>query len=285
MGNRTLTESEIVAWEASLRQADVSQEIRSTFIRHWVEEELLYQAAEDLGLMDDAWVAQRLDEISRTLLISRMLDLEYGKIKPPSAVAIQKYFQQNSSEFTWPHLHLVVDYWRSEDRRSLEQLRSNLVRGRQAGIWSGKAGTLENGRITLDGVDSSIPEVWNVTSRLSTGEVSRVMQINKDNWIFKLIDRREIGEPQGLDDVQEEIMQRLMEETRHNVKDEFIRRLVDEFRRSGQLQWPSQPRPAVSKPCSSARLSFSAVFRQVQFSAAAADSHPFSASRCRDSHR
>ena len=248
MGNRTLTESEIVAWEASLRQTDVSQEIRSTFIRHWVEEELLYQAAEDLGLMDDAWVAQRLDEISRTLLISRMLDLEYGKIKPPSAVAIQKYFQQNSSEFTWPHLHLVVDYWRSEDRRSLEQLRSNLVRGRQAGIWSGKAGTLENGRITLDGVDSSIPEVWNVTSRLSTGEVSRVMQINKDNWIFKLIDRREIGEPQGLDDVQEEIMQRLMEETRHNVKDEFIRRLVDEFRRSGQLQWSSQPRPAVSKP-------------------------------------
>ncbi len=242
VGDRKLTASEISAWEASLNQAEIPQEARSTFIRHWVEEELLYQEALEQGLDSDAWVAGRLDEIMRDLLIARLLETRYEKIVTPSAAAIKTYFDQNASEFTWPHLHLEVEYWRSEDRRSLERLRSNVQRGRQAGIWTGKAGTLENGRIALNGRSSTIPEVWDVVSRMSVGEVSTVRHIDDNFWVFKLIDRRESGEQQGLEDVRDEIKMRLVEQARANARENAVRKLVDKYRHSGKLYWSTQSR-------------------------------------------
>ncbi|MDP8238033.1 MAG: peptidylprolyl isomerase [Candidatus Hatepunaea meridiana] len=246
VGDRKLMASEITAWEASLRQANVSQEVRSAFIRNWVEKELLYRAALDGGFAKDAWVMQRLDEITRTLLVSRLLEIEYQKLTTPVPSAIHTYFQQNSHEFIWSHLHLSVDFWRSNDRKGLERLRSNLQRGRQAGIWTGNAGSLENGRITLDGPESASPEVWKVVLRLPLGQVSKVININDDYWVFKLIDRREAGEPQGLDDVRDEIVLRLMEEARKNIKEELVRELVNEYHHKGRLQWSSQPRSTVT---------------------------------------
>jgi len=37
---------------------------------------------------------------------------------------------------------------------------------------------------------------------------------------------------------------RLMEETRSNVRDDIVRKLVDEYRRSGRLYWSTQSRQA-----------------------------------------
>ena len=248
VGNRTLTASEIATWEVSLRQLDIPQEVRSAFIRHWVEDELLFQASLELGLDEDPWVAQRLDEIKRSLLVSRLLEKEYRKITTVSPGLVHSYFKEHAGEFVWSHLHLVVDYWRSTDRKGMDRLRSNLQRGRQAGIWSGKVGDLESGRISLDGPESTAPEVWKVVSRMVVGQVSRVLHLNEDYWAFKLIDRREAGEPQGIDDVHDEIVQRLLEEARRTVKDELIRELIEEYRRSGKLQWAKQPRtPATAK--------------------------------------
>lgn len=244
VGNRTLTASEITTWEASLRQLDIPQEVRSAFIRHWVEDELLFQASLERGLDDDPWVAQRLEEINRSLLVSRLLEIEYRKITTVSPGMVHSYFKENAGEFVWSHLHLVLDYWRSTDRNGMDRLRSNLQRGRQAGIWSGKVGDLENGRISLDGPESTAPEVWNVVSRTVVGQVSHVLCLNDDYWVFKLIDRREAGESQGLDDVHDEIVQRLLEEARRTVKDELIRELIEEYRRLGKLQWAKQPRTA-----------------------------------------
>jgi len=243
VGDRKLTTSEVIAWEASLRQAEVPQELRSVFVRHWVEEELLYQAALEQGLMTDAWMAQRLDEITRSLLVSRLLETEYRKITPPAPSAVKAYFQKNSSEFVWPCLHLDVEYWKSDERIGMEGLRSNIQRGRRAGIWMGKAGSLENGHIELNGEGSTDPDVWRVVKCLVSGQVSQVLLVNDNYWVFKLIDRREPGEPQGYDDARDEIVLRLTEKTRRNVRDELVRKLVDEYHREGKLFWSARPRP------------------------------------------
>ena len=246
VGERTLTASEVDAWEASLRQPEVSQEARSTYIRHWVEEELLYQEAVGQGILKDAWVLQRLDEIKRQLLVSRMLEHECSELNMPSPQIVEAYFKQNSNEFVWSCLHLIVEYWRSADHKGIEQLRSNVQRGRQTGIWTGKAGSLDHGRITLDGPGSAAPEVWSVVSRMSPGQVSPVRLVNDEYWVFKLIDRREQGEQQGIEDVRDEIVMRLMEEARSDVRNELVRNLVDKYRHSGELYWSAPMRPAVA---------------------------------------
>ena len=245
VGDRTLTTSEIDAWEASLRQAELPQDAKITYIRHWVEEELLCLEAIDRNLHKDPWILQRLDEIKRQLLTSRLLEQEYQTLNKPSPQAVEAYFNRNSSEFIWACLHLVIEYWRSADRVGIERLRSNVQRGRQTGIWSGEVGSLDHGRITLDGPGSAAPEIWSVVSRMSIGEVSPVIFVNGDYWVFKLLDRREQGEQQGLEDVRDEIVMRLMEEARRNVHSELVRKLAEQYRRSGRLFWSTQPRAGV----------------------------------------
>ncbi len=241
VGERILTADEVNAWEASLRGTDVPQDARSAYIRRWVEVEILYREARNNNLTNDAWVIQRLDEVTRDLLVSRLLEIEYGKLQQPSPASAQSYFQQNSSEFVWAHEHLVVEYWRADERHGMEILRSNVQRGRQSGLWTGRTGSLENSRIALDGPWSAAPEVWRVVSRMKTGQVSQVTKINGSYWVFKLIDRREEGDPQGIEDVMDDIVARLIEESRRQLREEIVRGLMDRYRRDGELEWSIQP--------------------------------------------
>ncbi|NQU05550.1 MAG: hypothetical protein HQ568_05615 [Calditrichaeota bacterium] len=242
VGDRTLTAGEVTAWEVSRRQQDISKDVRSAFIRHWVEEELLYRAAIDRKLREDAWVSKRLDELECSLLISRLLELEYRTIQQPSSNAVNDYFQQHCKEFTWAHIHLEIEYWRSNEKQSMTHLRSNTQRGRHAGIWTGEADGLNTGHIEIDGPDSASPEVWRIVSRMKVGAVSQVLHLNDEYWFFKLLDRREAGDQQGIDDVHDEIVIRLIEETRRQMRDDLVRKLIEEYRKSGQLYWSTQPR-------------------------------------------
>ncbi len=237
VGDRILTASEISTWEISLNQPEVPQEVRSEFIRRWVEEEILYQAAVERKFDSDPWVVQRIDELSRTLAVTRMLELETNKLTSPSISEVKEYFQEHSSEFVWSHVHLVIDYWSSDNRNGMDRLRSNLLRGNNTSIWSGDIGTLDNARISLDGPESTTPEIWNVIHSMKIGATSQVHSLNDRLWVFKLIERYEPGEPKGFDNVQDEIKARLMDNLRHQQRDNLIRSLVDEYQQAERLQW------------------------------------------------
>ena len=173
---------------------------------------------------------KRLDELEHSLLISRLLELEYRNIQQPSSNAVNTYFQQHCKEFTWIQVHLEIEYWRSIEEQPMNHLRSNIQRGRQAGIWTGQADGLSTGRIEIDGQDSVSPDVWQIVSRMKVGSVSQVFHLNDEYWFFKLLDRREAGDPQGGDDVHDEIVMRLIEDTRRQVRDDLVRKLINEYR-------------------------------------------------------
>lgn len=245
VGDRVLSTSEVSAWEASLHQPEVPAEVRYSYIRHWVEEELLYQSALDNGLLNDPWVVQRVEEITRSLMVSRLLEKETAQISRPTPSVIQNYFEKAQSEFVWPSIHLVVEFWHADDREGMERLRKNIQRGRLTGLWAGDERELQNGKISIDGEGNASPDVWKIVSRLNIGQVSQVVNILDSYWVFKLVDRREAGEPQGLDDVLDEIVLRIMEESRKNVRDEFVKALVEKNRRAGKL-YLSEPSPTVA---------------------------------------
>ena len=251
VGDRVLTANEVTAWEVSLRQGNVSQEIRWHFIRRWVEEELLYKAALDRGIDNDPWVLQRMDELTRTLLVARMLELEATKVPEPSPQAVRDYFQDHSSEFVWSCDHLVVDYWVSTELGALQRLRANLLRGGNIGIWGGGIGSLDHGKIALDASGSTTEEIWQAVSRLRVGEISQVLTITDDPaqsaqeenhfWVFKLIERYMAGTPQKFEDVSDDIVIRLAEKAHRSIREEMVRNLAEEYFESGRLRLPNQP--------------------------------------------
>ena len=237
VGDRALTVSEVNAWEASLGQAEVPQEVRSEFIRRWVEDEILYKAALERNLNSDPWIVQTIDELSRTLMVNHLFELESAKLTTPTIGEIREYFQANSAEFVWSADHFVIEYWSSADQTGMNQRRSNLLRGNNSAIWSGDLGALDNSRISLDGPESTTPEIWKVVIAMKIGETSKVLFLNDRYWVFKLIEKFEPGELKGLENVQDEIRDRLMNGLRQELRDNLVKSLVDEYLKAGKLQW------------------------------------------------
>ncbi len=232
----TLSTSEVSAWEASLAHPP-SQEARTNYIRHWVDEELLYQEAVKNDLLNDPWVAERVDDLVRSLAIARYLEKDIKNMSRPTPTHVKEYYQQHSNEFVWENVHLVVNYWRCETPGGMDKLRSNLLRGNNNSIWTGTPGGLDHNRISINGKDGTDPQLWKVVSRLKVGQVSSVKRILSAYWILKLDDRFEKGDPKSIDEVQEEISARLMEESIRNRKETIIQKLIDEYSRDGRLQW------------------------------------------------
>jgi len=235
VGNRNLTEAQLATWGASLGLQGADRETRAAYINRWVEDELLYQAAVDRGLLQDAWVAEKRDDLLRQLLTARLLELESRQIPQPTAAEITQYYREHSAEFVWQQRHLVVDYWRSDASAGMESLRNSLVRGREDWIWTGAAGGLDNGQITMDGPGSAAPDVWNICATLKVGQVTPVTRFNDVSWIFKLIDRREPGTTRDIEDASGEIAQRLFEAVRDRRRTELVSRLTEQFQRQGKL--------------------------------------------------
>jgi len=231
-----LSTSEVSAWEASLPHPP-SQEARTNYIRHWVDEELLYQEAIKNDLLNDPWVAERVDELVRSLAIARYMEKDIMKMTRPTPTQVKEYYQMHSSEFVWENLHLVIDYWRCETHGGMDKLRANLLRGNNNSIWTGTPNGLEHSRITINGKDDTDPKLWKTVSKLKVGQVSTVQNILSAYWILKLADRFEKGDPKSIDEVQQEISARLMEESIRNRKDAIIQKLIDEYSRDGRLQW------------------------------------------------
>ena len=235
--DRMLTTNEVNAWEASLQQSNVPRNARQKFVEQWVEEELLFQAALDNDLDEDPWVKQRIDELTRSVIISRYLTLESNKLPQPSPRTVRDYFEQRRQEFVWAHLNLVVEYWRSDDKTGMDKLRAKLLRGHTNDYWYGKAESLDNGRISLDGQGSADPTVWNTISKLEEAQVSPVLKIDKDYWIFKLKEKHKPNEPKEIDSVRDEIVARLIEEGRRQHHEKLIRSIVEKYRHNGWLDW------------------------------------------------
>lgn len=252
VGDAVLYQDDLAAWEASMREGPVSEEARAAFVRRWVEDELLYQEALSRDLLSDPWVTDRVAELTRRMAVARLLELEAQGVRQPSQDALQAYFQAHSPEFTWPHLHLVAEYWSSPNQLALSQLRSNLISGRPPGIWAGSSGELESGTLTLDGPGSAAPEVWRVLEGMGAGEVSQPIRLSDRYWVFKLKERRKPGSMQTLEDVRDDIAARLIYEEMEKRRAELIARLADEYRRSGRLVWttaaeipPAKTDPAI----------------------------------------
>lgn len=235
--DRVLTASEVSAWEASLRQVSITEETRLAFIRRWVERELLYQEALSRNIPNDPWIAERLDEISQRLIVSRFIELDASRLPRPTPNQVKEYYKEHSSEFVWEHLHLEIEYWQSDTREGMDQLRARLLRGTQNTDWDIVPGSLVHERISLNGPASTDPSIWNIIVKLKEGEVSNLVPIKDSFWIFKLINHNEAGEAKGIDEVQDEILARLTEDDQQTRREELIRNLIDKYRREGFLHW------------------------------------------------
>jgi len=238
VGSQTLTENEVTAWEASLQQKEVAVEARAAFIRRWVEEELLVQAAQERGLLDDPWVQTRIDEVSRKLLTARLIETESANIPAPTRLEIETYFKVHQDEFVWDKLHLSIEYWRSASRPTLERLRRDLVSARPTPVNPKEQAPVDSGRFEVTDPAGVDPTAWKLFGWLNAGQLSYPVYYRDTYWMFRLARRDNAGTDKSLEDVREEISSRLLESARVKKQEGMLKEITAVYRKSGKLDWP-----------------------------------------------
>lgn len=246
VGNQTLTESEVEAWEASLQQNKIPEEARSAFIRRWIEEELLAQAAQDRGLLDDPWVQTQVDETLRKLLTARLIEIESANIAAPTRLEIETYFKVHQDEFVWERLHMKIEYWQSSSRPTLERLRRDLASARPTPLDPKENAPVDSGQFEITDPTGVDPSAWKLFGRMNTGQLSYPIYFRNTYWMFRMQRRDEAGSTKTMEDVREEISARLLEGARAKRQAELIKQLTDDYRKSGKLEWPFQNAPDTS---------------------------------------
>ena len=237
VNDEVLSTADIADWEAALGGGSVSRETRLSFVRNWVEEELLYQEALSKNLLEDPWITERLEKIKHSLLITRLMDSEALNSPLPTAQAIKTFYQEHSAEFVWPVEHLEVEYWRSSTSEGMAQLRADLLKSKKDIIWTGHSGDMHHDRISIDGAGGADPKIWTVVSAFRVDDYSGVLKIDEAFWIFKLINRLEAGSPKGIEAVQSEITAVLLEADHVKRREELVQNLIKEYREDGRLIW------------------------------------------------
>jgi len=234
--DQVLTAGDLDAWELTVSQKESNPNLRGEFVRHWVEQELLYQEALTRRMEEDPWVIQRLGELKRDLMVARMMEIEDGNISSPTQDQITRYYKDHQNEYVWSKVHYTLEYWCASDFYGLDRVRANLIKGKVPGIYGG-SGQMENGRLSIEGSEDTTPEIWRVISDMNNGEISKVINSQKKFWIFRMLQRTQPGSPKDILDVEEDIKGRLIEVQRHINREDLVRTLVDDYRSSGRLEW------------------------------------------------
>lgn len=239
--DRSLTSSELLIWEASLRQKSVPEDARRAFVKSWVDDEVVYAAAIESGLMLDEWVIERFDEIKKKLLMARYLELKTLNVPEPTPSAIRDYYQNHENEFTLENPRYRVHYWCGMTDKEMVELRNAASKSNVELSKFLNASEIDSGSIIIDDPAIVHPEIGKVITSLKPGQLSGVQLVEQQYWVFKLLDVRNKGEKQTLEDVRDIITHRLREENRNRIRENLIRNLVDDYRRTGKLIWNDPP--------------------------------------------
>jgi hypothetical protein len=243
VGDRMLTIPELQIWESSLQNQVISTEMRTAFIRNWVDQEILVQASKDIGLDTDPWVEGRLDELHRELLVARYLELDAVNIPPPSLGAVMSYFDQHGSEYVWTKPHLTVQYWRSGSRAPLDRIRGEMTSSRPTPLQPSEIAKIDTGRIEIDDPAILNSTVWKQISWMQPGQLGYPVSIDRTYWMFKVLRHDPAGSRKQLADARDDIVSRLLEEQRTNRRAELTQKLEKEFAADGRLQWSAETTP------------------------------------------
>jgi parvulin-like peptidyl-prolyl isomerase len=220
--NETLTNDELPLLVDTTTTGNNAQ--KNAFINTWVNNTILYKAAESEGILSTEDFQKRHKEFQQQMAIH--LYLQKVIYKPEDTLideqTIQNYFTAHRKEFVASDnkVHLNGAFFR--ERSDANRFRAEIVRGKswkQAVEATKKKNTaefqtVENIFYTRQTIPS--PELWNVALTLRSADVSFPVPTPGGFAIIKVFSLQEKGVPSRIEFVRDEIRQRLIIETRRS---------------------------------------------------------------------
>lgn len=208
--NSVLTNKELdqrIIWKG------LGEDQKRKYIEEWINRELLYKEALQQNLDKTPELEMELAQVKKEFLINSLVDKMFAEKIKITEREIESYYNKNQNLFRisdderWV-LHLLTDT-RTKAREAMQEINAGkdfeeVTQKYSTGIFKNNNGDL--GYIKKEDV---IDEISQAAFRLDKDEVSPIIHSKYGYHIIKVIDIREEGEIEDLEQVRNAIIQRL----------------------------------------------------------------------------
>jgi len=208
--NSVLTNEELnrrIIWKG------LGEEQKRKYVENWINRELLYKEALEQNLDKTPDLELEMEQVKKEFLINRLVDKTFAEKIKITEQEIESYYNKNQNLFKvqenerWV-LHLLTNT-RTEAREALQEINAGKDFQEVVGTYSADVIKDNNGDLGYIKREDVINEISQVAFSLSKDAVSGIIRSNYGYHIIKVIDIRKEGDIEKLDQVRNEIIQRL----------------------------------------------------------------------------
>lgn len=251
VGDRKLTRQELDQALSSMTKGADLKEARNQILEQWITTELLAQEAERRDLTHDPEVQKLIQESTRSVIISAMLERIRQESPEPSTEEIARYFQENQSALVLREPYVRIRYLRTKDQTKADRARNELLEALKTPTktderWKEivkKYGDDPSGTLAFS--YHYIPEsrledggeaIWQILAQLNPGELSDLKNIDGIWHVVQLVDRVPQGASPRLPWITDEIRQQLQIRAQKVQFATFVQDLKNKAAAKGALE-------------------------------------------------
>jgi hypothetical protein len=220
-GDEVLTRAEL-SQRAGLPYDSLSLEVKQQFVQGWVEETLLLLEAQRRGFHKDPEIKNKLRELQRELLRSRLLRDVQGQSVPDDSM-VASYYKAHKSEFVRVREEFDIELYWAPTRSSAELFRREAMKDIDLAEMAHPEVTMEG--IWRTSADELQPEEAVELARLEPGKFASPLPMEEGFRLLRLREQFPAGQRIPLEDVRYEIRERLMLEASRSAMETLMAEL------------------------------------------------------------
>lgn len=208
--NSVLTNEELnrrIIWKG------LGEEQKRKYVENWINRELLYKEALQQNLNKTPDLELEIEQVKKEFLINRLVDKTFAEKVKITEREIESYYNKNQHLFKvqederWV-LHLLTDT-RAKAREALQEIKAGKDFQDVVSIYSSGIFKENNGDLGYIKREDVIDEISQTAFSMAKDGVSDIIRSKYGYHIVKVIDIREKGDIEKLEQVRNEILQRL----------------------------------------------------------------------------
>lgn len=231
VGNSALSEDDFFAGLPAEFRGLLTGEEKRAYLDRWVDTELLYLAARDRGLLDDAELQRRLEQQRREFIANQLLQAVLAERVQVSEGEVSDFYaahlEEYSSEFRYREI--VVDRQAEAEDLHRRLLANPAGFARLAERHSLSSSARQGGDMGWLSKGAMPPEVEERLLKLAPQGISQPFETAWGWTIIQFSERRRSDKTLALPEVREEILRRLTMERRRSVYAEFLEEIQQSY--------------------------------------------------------
>ena len=227
VGDAELVESELSSRLTPGMDTGEQTKERTQLVEEWVRQELLYQAALERGLDQQARLKMLLDQTRRDLLIAALLDTEFENEELIfDESEIRRYYDAHPDQFQRLQTEIRACHILFASQRDAKIRRQALLRGESfaevAREHSLDPDTRYKGGDLGYFTEFDEPLLWAACRALPPNRISNPLRTEYGYHLIQVLERWEAGTIRDLELVRGEIIERLVREHHQNKLDQLV---------------------------------------------------------------